>query len=198
MFIDERLPTRIETGAIRRDEEDIEVTRTDGQWEIRNARHSQSLLEFEISFKTDLYGSAVNAAVKSLYKVARGSLHSFRFRDWSDFALTDANIGTGDGATTAFQIVRKWTVDAETHSRKITRPVSPLVVKKDDVVQVSGYTVDYTTGIVTFTPAPAIGVVITVTGEFDIPVRFDTTMTSVGRSAYNEHLDTLTLVEVRE
>lgn len=198
MFINTRLSENVELGATRIEDDDIEITRTDGQWEVRNARHSQGLLEFNISFPTGEFADDVIASVKSMFKVARKSLHAFRFRDWTDYQLTDEEIGTGDGATVVFQIVKSWTVGSDTHSRKITRPVTPMVVKKDGVVEMSGYAIDYATGILTYSVAPAIGAVITVTGEFDIPVRFDTAMGSTGVTGWLEHLDTLTLVEVRE
>ncbi len=37
----------------------------------------------------------------------------------------------------------------------------------------SGWTVNQTTGVVTFTTAPGVGAVLTWGGEFDVPVRFD-------------------------
>jgi uncharacterized protein (TIGR02217 family) len=42
------------------------------------------------------------------------------------------------------------------------------------VKQLSGWSVDATTGLVTFTPAPAADVAITAEFELDVPVRFDT------------------------
>ena len=41
------------------------------------------------------------------------------------------------------------------------------------VEQMSGWTVDTTTGVVTFTTAPAGGVAVRAGFEFDVPVRFD-------------------------
>ena len=43
----------------------------------------------------------------------------------------------------------------------------------------SGWTVDTTTGSVTFATAPGAGVPITAGFEFDVPVRFDTDMLDV-------------------
>ena len=40
--------------------------------------------------------------------------------------------------------------------------------------QLSGWTVDTTTGLVTFDAAPAAGVAVTAGFAFDVPVRFDT------------------------
>jgi uncharacterized protein (TIGR02217 family) len=43
----------------------------------------------------------------------------------------------------------------------------------DGVELASGWSVDATTGIVTFAAAPGAGVAITAGFEFDVPVRFD-------------------------
>ena len=47
------------------------------------------------------------------------------------------------------------------------------------VEQMSGWSVDTTTGSVTFIAAPGAGVAITAGFEFDVPVRFDTDMLDV-------------------
>jgi len=197
-FITTRLPMEVEIGATRRDVEDIGVVTTDGGWEVRNARAAQSLMEYDISFPMSLRTGSIYLQVLAMYKAARGQLHGFLFRDWANYQLTAANIGTGNGVTTAFQIVQKWTAGSETHSRKITRPVSAIGVYKAGVLQVSGYSVSYSTGIVTFTSAPLAAVAITVTGEFDVPVRFDTPLETLGYSSELEHIETMTLREVRE
>jgi uncharacterized protein (TIGR02217 family) len=44
----------------------------------------------------------------------------------------------------------------------------------DGVEQPSGWSVNTTTGIVTFGSAPGAGVAVTAGFEFDVPVRFDT------------------------
>lgn len=51
------------------------------------------------------------------------------------------------------------------------RGVPAFVVKKNGVTT-TAYTVDNTTGKITFTTAPAAGVVVTWSGEFDTPMRF--------------------------
>ena len=49
-----------------------------------------------------------------------------------------------------------------------------MLIAANAVPLSSGWTVDTTTGIVTFSAPPAAGVVITAGFEFDVPVRFDT------------------------
>jgi len=200
-FIDQRLPTAIERGAQRIDEEQIEIVTTDGLWEVRNARHSQSLREFSISFAdAKLRTGPVIQAVRHMFKVARGALHAFRFRDFTDYQMDAEPFGTGDGATTAFQLKKIYTLDGETAEVFITRPCTypvPIIIK-NGVVQSSGYTIDYDTGIVTFSPAVTNGHVLKATLEYDVPVRFDTSLTSTMAHFTAERLDSVVLVEVRE
>lgn len=121
-------------------------------------------------------------AVIALFRAHFGSLHPFPFKDWGDYQLTNERIGTGDGSDTAFQIIKTYdpsqillaSPGSRTYVRDIYLPRSGLVVKVNNVTKT--LTTDYTigsTGIITFTVAPSNGHAITVTGEFDVPVRFD-------------------------
>ena len=59
--------------------------------------------------------------------------------------------------------------------RATAKPVAgTLKLYRDGVQAASGWSVDATTGLVTFTAAPAMGVIVTADFEFDVPVRFDT------------------------
>ena len=49
-----------------------------------------------------------------------------------------------------------------------------MLLSLNGVAQASGWTVDTTTGIVTFAAAPAAGAVVRAGFEFDVPARFDT------------------------
>lgn len=199
-FINVRLPTQVEINAVRREREPVDIVKTDGGFEVRNVRHAQGLFEYDISFPAGGYDGTIIAAVKDMFKASRGGLYAFRFRDWDpeNNLLTDEVIGTGTGAQTAFQITKTWTVGGQSQVRNITRPVSSFTVKKDDVTAVSGYSIDYATGILTFSVAPSNGVVVSVSGVYDIPVRFDLTFQATGMASFMEHIDTLTLIEVKE
>ena len=88
---------------------------------------------------------------------------------------TDQAIGTGDGTTTAFQLVKRYASGSQTWVRTITKPVDGTVrVALDGAEQLVGWSVDTTTGVVTFDSAPAGSVTITAGFAFDVPVRFDT------------------------
>ncbi len=192
-----RLSDHVELGATRRDNDDLEVVRTDGGNEVRNTRWSQPLLSFDISFPPSTRDDAVFLEVRRAYRATRAGLHSFDFQDWSDYTATDAEFGIGDGVTTVFPLYINYTFGTETFSRRIYRPVSAIALKVDGVSFPAGYSVNYTTGIVTFTVAPALDDILSWSGDFNIPVRFDGPLESTGIATHLEHHETITLQEVR-
>lgn len=198
-FINARLPIEVELGAVVLDDEDVEIVPTDGGHEHRNVRASQSLRQIDLSYPTSGRAAENYLAVHAMYKVARKSLYGFRFQVFSDHTLTDEVIGEGDYETVAFQITRTYEAGGQTHVRRITRPVSATaIVKLDGVMQLAGYTVDYDTGVITFDDAPGLGVEISVSCEFDIPVRFDGPFRNVGVDPDLDHIEGITLQELRE
>ncbi len=122
-------------------------------------------------------------AILAIWKAHTGSLLPFRFRDWSDYTATDENFGTGDAATTVFQLTMTYdpsqillnTPGSLTYVRNITLVDSAPVIKVAGVTKT--VTTDYvvsSAGVVNFTSAPANGAALTWSGTFDVPVRFDT------------------------
>lgn len=122
--------------------------------------------------------------------VARGGAeNSFPVKDWLDYASTDSwtthrdaddsvsaldiLIGIGDGATTQFQLIKKYVSGPTTITRTIRKPVAGTVlVSLDDTPTASGWTVNDETGVVTFTVAPSVDVEIKAGFQFDVPCRF--------------------------
>jgi uncharacterized protein (TIGR02217 family) len=71
-------------------------------------------------------------------------------------------------------------------------------IYEDGVEQLSGSSVDVTTGIITFTTAPAASVAITADFEFDVPVRFDTDHMAVTIESFHLHRwQQIPIVELR-
>jgi uncharacterized protein (TIGR02217 family) len=133
------------------------------------------------------------------YRV-QGKRYGFRFKDWNDYKMTDQNIGTGDGATLDFNIVKTYVTGSYTYSRRIFKPVaSTVIVKVAGVTQTltADYTVNSTRGIITFTVAPIAAAAVTITCEFDVPVRFDQDTFEAQHAGYNaESVGGLTLSEI--
>ena len=139
-------------------------------WATSKARYDVS---HAVKNKTDM------DTLRAWFYAMNGRAYGFRFKDWGDYELTDENIGTGDGVTATFKIKKTYTVGVNSYIRRIFKPIAAgFVVKVNGVTQTltTHYTLDATTGKVTFTGGnkPGSGLAVTVTGEFDVPVRFDT------------------------
>ncbi|WP_163266445.1 DUF2460 domain-containing protein [Chelativorans alearense] len=183
-----------------------EVVEKSSGYEERNTRWSAPLRSYDAKYGVrtpdELY------EVLSLYHVARGRLRGFRFLDWTDYRSgppgkaptpLDQGLGTGDGETTAFQLVKTYTVMGETFERVVTRPYGTILVAIDGVAQASGYTIDRATGIVTFDAAPAEGADLTWGGQFHVPVRFDCKLDQISlRTAAIGDIPSIFLQELRE
>lgn len=200
-MIDDRLTEEIEAGAVAKPRFSTEVITTDGGWEVRNRRWAFPLHQFEFNVSpSDANADLIFEELRDLYYAAAGQADAFKFKHWSDFEGTAEAIGTGDASDTTFQLIKNYTRGAVTQTRKITRPVlGTVLIYLNGVLQGSGYTVDYDTGIVTFTAAPGLGVAITATFEFDVPVRFaDDEIDLVGLTNVLNQAVNIVLVEVKE
>lgn len=106
--------------------------------------------------------------VKAAHMASHGSAIPFRFKDWSDFQAVAQRIGTGTGSAQTLQLVKRYPFGPIELVRQVKKPVIVQVFEGGEPVTP---VVDMTTGVVTITAAP--GAIITWTGEFDVPVRFD-------------------------
>ena len=174
--------------------------------EKRNQNWSRQRGKWSISYGMDT--KANQEEILSFFYLRAGREYGFRFKDWTDFEIgtdstdTPQEIATSDGTTQAFQIVRRYTDGSYTFDRKITRPVSGTVrVFFGSTEQLSGWTVDTETGIITFTSAPAASPTISigVICEFDVPVRFDVDYLPVTASRDDVFgFESIDLIELKE
>lgn len=143
-----------------------------GRWEIALDHKPQEYFE-------KVYNFFLNAA---------GRANAFRFKDHKDFQAFAQPIGSGNGTATQFQLQRTYSVGAWSYVKPIKKPVTSAVMlydgtfAQDTVVMYlagvaqasSAFSVDSTTGLVTFTAPPAANAAITADFQYDYPVRFDT------------------------
>jgi|SRR5882672_2329765 len=107
-----------------------------------------------------------------LFNLVRGAALVFQFADPDDGAVTDQLFGLGDGATTAFPLVRTMTgFGGVTFSEPVFAPVAIASVKVAGTPTVL-YTLG-TQGLVTFNSPPAAAAALTWTGTFNWLCRFD-------------------------
>ena len=195
-FHEVRFPTAIAFGASGGPERRTEVVTLGSGHEERNSRWADSRRRYNAGYGVrsldDLH------EVIGFFEERRGRLYGFRWRDRLDatsaatgavISPLDQGIGTGDGTTATFQLVKTYGGGFAPYQRAIVKPVAGSVrIAVDHVEAVGGtaFTVDATTGIVTFLAGhiPAAGQAITAGFQFDVPVRFDTDYLEVDLSAF--------------
>lgn len=172
-FHEVRLPDDVERGAAGGPGFSTTITQLSSGFEQRNANWSKARMGFDIGY--GIQDKEGFQEVLEFFYARRGRLYGFRFKDWSDYEATDQTIGTGNGVITQFQLSKTYSDAGGSYVRPINKPVSGTVViyVNDVVVDPADYTVDHTTGVVTFDAPVANAAVVTADFEFDVPVRFD-------------------------
>jgi uncharacterized protein (TIGR02217 family) len=181
-FHEVRFPDNISRGARGGPERRTQVVELASGDEERNGSWANSRRHYDVAY--GIRRADDLAAVVAFFEARNGRLHGFRFKDWADYksalpsqaiTATDQPIGTGTGSLQSFQLTKRYTSGAQTWMRTITKPVVGTVrVALDMAEQLSGWTLDATTGVISFATAPAGGVIVRAGFEFDVPVRFDT------------------------
>ncbi|WP_102957771.1 DUF2460 domain-containing protein [Mangrovicella endophytica] len=206
-FSEERFPLRVAFGSSGGPERRTDVVRLSTGFESRNQRHRHSVRRYDA-------GSGVRSVddlleVLDFFEARRGKLVGFRFRDHLDWqscrrggAITalDQTLGTGDGETRRFALMKTYGSGEASYQRPIAKPVAGSVHVAVGGVALAGasYSVDAIAGIVELAAAPAAGMAITAGFAFDVPVRFDIDQLSVNLAAFEAgDIPTIPLVEIR-
>jgi len=117
-------------------------------------------------------------ALLDFYHAVGGELYGFRFKNHGEFktcrpsetpAATDQPM-VATGVTNQYQLIKRYTAGVLSRDRRILKPVTVSVADGSGAVSPSGYTLDTTTGLITFDSAPTGSP--TWGGEFDVPMRF--------------------------
>jgi uncharacterized protein (TIGR02217 family) len=196
-FHEVQFPDNIAYGATGGPEFATTVVATGGGHEKRNVNWSEARGRWDVA--SGLKKPAQIDELIAFFRARRGKAYGFRFKDWTDYKATGQLLGTGDGLQTQFQLLKQYPSGSVIEVRTITKPVTGTVkVYLDGVQQFSGWSVGTTTGLVTFTTAPTVGVEITADFEFDVPVRFDTDHVAVTIETYRLHAwQQIPIVELR-
>jgi uncharacterized protein (TIGR02217 family) len=169
------------------------VTLASGR-EHRNSRWAASRRRYDAGLGVRTL-DALHAVI-AFFEERRGKLYGFRFRDRSDWRSGppsteptpfDQRIGTGNGTSRSFQLVKAYGAGFAPYLRTIAKPVGGTVrVALGGVEQEVGaaFNSDSATGIVTFTTPPPAGSAVTAGFSFDVPVRFDTDELDIDLSTF--------------
>ncbi|MDX9689780.1 MAG: DUF2460 domain-containing protein [Alphaproteobacteria bacterium] len=196
-FHEVRFPDDIAYGASGGPAYSTSVVATASGFEQRNANWSAARGKWDVS--SGLKQQAQLDLLIAFFRARKGKAYGFRFKDWTDYRATSQLLGTGDGATKTFQLVKSYASGAGSEVRTITKPVLGTVVPYlGGVKQTSGWSINTATGVSTFSVAPAQGVAVTADFEFDVPVRFDTDSMEVTIENFNlNQWSSIPIVEIR-
>ena len=196
-FHEVQFPPKVAYGASGGAEFNTSITTTFSGFEQRNVNWQKARGRWDVSTgiktKTDM------DILQAFFRARFGKAYGFRFKDWSDYQAVGQTLGTGNGTQTVFQLTKAYTSGAYSYSRDIKKPVTGTVkIYLNAVLQVSGFSVDLTTGIVTFSAAPGAGVIVSADFDFDVPVRFDTDTLAVRADGPGIFVwDAIPIVEIR-
>lgn len=153
--------------------------------EYRNSKWTATRRAYNLKFSL-IEQADMATYVRDLFLVCKGQKTGFRFRDPDDYYAEDQLIGTGDGSTVDFQLIKTYSITEGTFTglspttETVTRTIKKVANNSlTEGVLVNGvsapYTIDETTGIITMDTAPALGhdVVVPIF-QFHVPVRFKT------------------------
>ncbi len=207
-FHDVRFPTDIALGSTGGPERRTEIAVLGSGFEERNSPWAHSRRRYDAGSGVKTLDDLHN--VIAFFEARQGRLFGFRWKDRADFksaapslsmGISDQTLGTGDGSTTDFQLVKAYTSGGESYTRQIKKPVAGTVrVAVDGVekTETTDWTVDTVTGLISFVTAPGAGLAVTAGFEFDVPVRFDTDRLEVNLANFNAgEIPSIPIVEVR-
>jgi len=208
-FHDVRFPTGISLRSAGGPERKTEIVALASGREKRNQRWADSRRRYDAGY--GVRSLADIHAVIAFFEERRGRLIGFRWLDRTDDASAppgteptpfDQVLGSGDGVTATFQLVKRYGGDHAPYARAIAKPVAGSVrVAVGSVEAAAGHVaVDHATGRVTFAPGhiPPSGAIVTAGFRFDVPVRFDTDTLTINLAAFEAgEIPSIPLVEIR-
>ena len=168
MFIEERLLDCVSYGTVYGERFRTEIATMRNKSESRNMEWSESQGEFTLIFAA--LTNPDRSEVMRIFRACRGRGIGFRLKNWADFEALDEFIGHGTGSVETYQLAVTDRAGIYETKKTIRKPVDGTIIVYADGNPVAAV-IHYTTGAVTLT-APA-GSMITWSGEYDLPVRFD-------------------------
>lgn len=208
-FHEVSFPLAVALGTTGGPERMTEVVELASGREVRNARWADSRRRYDagsgVKTLADLH------AVIAFFEERRGRLTGFRFRDRADDRScppgmapqpVDQPIGSGNGTTRDFPLVKTYGGGFAPWVRRIAKPVagSVRVAVGGAETPEDAVSVDPATGIVTFAAAftPPPGALVTAGFRFDVPVRFDSDALVLDLSAFEAgEIPSIPMVEIR-
>lgn len=204
-FDDVLFPIAIGRSATVTPEFSTNVTITASGFERRNSLWSDARLRFDVG--PGVRSEAELGELIAFFRARRGKARGFRLRDPSDYSSNgmtgtptalDQVIGTGNGATARFALVKAYGSGLDAQQRRITRPRAESLLVSVDGAAVTNWTLD-ALGEIVFADAPAMGTTVCAGFLFDVPVRFAEDQLDVSGAAFAAgEAPSVPLIELRE
>jgi uncharacterized protein (TIGR02217 family) len=156
------------------------VFQADSGFEARVSDWKSTRAEYDVSQGIKVQGQM--DALTAFFYARRGRAYGFRFKDWNDYSADNVNLGVGDYGATAFEIIKTYHStgdDGVLHNYQ--RPLTKIAWNSEQDVFVGGrkvfnflnteplfYSLDYNTGVLTFTVPPKGPVYAGTAGAFTI------------------------------
>ncbi len=204
-FDDVRFPLEIGRAASVTPSFSTAVVATASGAEQRNADWADARMRFDAG--PGVRSEAELGTLIAFFRARRGAAKAFRFEDPYDHSSSgmsgvpgprDQALGTGDGARTRFDLVKRYGSGPDAQVRAITRPVAGSVrVAVGGVAHSAGWRL--IGRAIEFDAAPGAGAAVTAGFRFDVPVRFAEDRLEIGRASFAAgEAASVPLIEVRE
>lgn len=209
-FQDDVFPAAVSYGASGGPEWRVEITELANGFEVPNLPWADSRRRYNAGIGlrnlTDL------RRVQAFFEARRGRFYGFAWIDHGDFSSLgpdmqpkesptplDQRIGTGDGATTEFQLIKTYGSESpDPYIREIRLPILSSVRVAVDGAEVAPDSITRPGGVIALPVAPDPGAIVTAGFEFHVPVRFDTDRLDITVAQFNAgEIPSIPVVEVR-
>lgn len=173
-FRNMRFPTNIKSGAVGGPRYDSDVVTVNSGFESRNENWADARCEYAV--ERGLISEELRVDLIAFFRRCKGRVHSFRFKDWSDYTVLSGEGVLRQLTSTTYQLVKRYTTDDGTDDRDITLPYE-VVVRDSSTTLILGvhYSIALLTGIITVIDPNSPPVTPdSWTGKYDVPCRFDT------------------------
>ena len=133
-FHEVRFPAQVSFGAAGGPVRKVEIVTLANGFEERNSPWAHARRRYDAGLGMRSLDDL--AAVIAFFEARGGQLHGFRWKDWTDWksglpsqavGAADQAIGTGDGTTRAFQLMKSYASGGQSYLRPIRKPVAGTV-----------------------------------------------------------------------
>ncbi len=190
LFHDVRFPEDVSWGSRGGPQFKTNIFESLQGFEKRNIEWGQPQMKFNAAFgiRTDIQMERV----LTFFNARQGMAHGFRYKNWSNYQITNGVIAVTDGTNTRFGIYKtygsEWSRMYKRLYKIVVGSVTNVQVLGLTLVEGVDFTIDYNAGEIIFVSTFPSGSVVTAsTLEFDEPVRFDFDNIQVMLDAFNSN-----------